>query len=868
VNLSVSANAGSEAAGTVITVTATASSPVGSDSNLSLAVSGSNITAGDYSLSSNTVSILSGQTTGSVTFTVQNDALTEGTETAVLTLSNPPAGFSLGTAVQNISITDDDASATTPISQIQGTGATSSMVGAIVTTTGVVTRVNNNGFYMQDAVGDGNTNTSDGIFVFTSTAPTVLLGQLLQLSGTVAEFNVGDASNADTLAHKVTELTNPTGITVVSSGNSITPVVYALPEVVNDDLERFEGMLVTLNGPLTASQNYFQGRYGQVTLSVNGRMEVPTNKYRPLTAQAINLASANARSRILLDDGTSQQNPNPTPYFAADNTLRAGDTVASVTGVVDYGLATNSNTGFGDYKIHPTTAVSFTRANVRPAAPDVVPGNIKVASFNVLNFFTTFTNGNTADGGTGAGCSLGGSVAAGNCRGADSLAEFNRQRDKIIAAISALDADVVGLMEIQNNGNTAVQNLVNGLNAVMGAGTYTALPLPAAGTGTDAIRVAMIYKSTRVSLFGGSLSDTDAVNNRPTLLQTFSAPNGQKFSVVVNHFKSKGSCGDVTDPADLDAGDGQGCWNARRVAQAQRLRTWIAANGVADTLVIGDLNAYGQEDPIFDLTSNGYIDQVSAFNSFGYSYVFDGAAGRLDHALSTAVMSAKVAGVKVWHINADEPSVIDYNLEFKQPACPACGPDYYSNSVYRSSDHDPVIVGLNMNDLDGDGLSDAIETQLGSNPMDVDSDDDGIADGNEDANHNGVIESNETKPTLADTDGDGIQDGTEKGLAGGIADPDGAGPLLGTNLTNFVPDLDPATTTLPTLADTDGDGASDGSEDANHNGRLDSGEYNPLDAGSHPGGGSTVAQVPAMPTWAMLIFAAFLVGFQGRLRRR
>jgi predicted extracellular nuclease len=754
----------------------------------------------------------------------------------------------------------------TPIYQIQGSGTTSPLVGQVVATSGIVTRVNNNGFFLQDPAGDGNANTSDGIFVFTSSAPTVTVGQSIQLSGTVTEFNVGSASNADTLAHKVTELTSPTGITVVSSGNSIAPLAVSLPEAVNDELEKYEGMLVTLTGPLTASQNYFQGRYGQVTLSVGGRMETPTNKYRPNTAQAIDLADENARRRIILDDGTSVQNPNPTPYIGLDNTLRAGDTVDSVTGVIDYGLATNDNTNFGDYKVHPTQTVAFTRANPRSATPDAVGGNIKVASFNVLNYFTTFTDGTTATGQTGQGCSQDGAVSAANCRGADTSSEFTRQRNKIVAAIQAINADVVGLMEIQNNGNTAAQNLVSGLNAAMGAGTYAVLPLPAEGTGTDAIRVAMIYKPAAVTLVGNSMSDTDAINNRPTLLQKFAAPNGQQFTVAVNHMKSKGSCPASTSDVDADQGDGQGCWNNRRTLQAQRLRTWVAANGTADALLIGDFNAYGQEDPIFELTSHGYVDQVGAFNSFGYSYVFDGAAGRLDHAISTASMGFRIANVKHWHINADEPSVIDYNLEFKQPACGTCGPDYFTATAYRSSDHDPVVVGLNLNDLDGDGLTDAQEAALGTSSSDWDSDDDGLADGTEDANHNGVVDPGETNPANADTDGDGIQDGTELGITTPIADPDGAGPLLGTNTAIFVADADPLTTTSPTNADSDGDGYSDGVEDANHTGRVDAGESNPADPSSVPASSGPV-QVPALPRWALAVLAAALP-LVGRKARR
>ncbi|MFZ2988376.1 ExeM/NucH family extracellular endonuclease [Ideonella sp.] len=597
------------------------------------------------------------------------------------------------------------------IPEIQGSGSSSAFVGQLVSTSGVVTKKLNNGFFMQALVGDNNAATSDGILVFTSSAPTVNVGEHVQLTATVAEFNTGASTNADTLAHTVTELTGPTAISVISTNNVITPTIVALPEAANDDLERHEGMLVTLTGPLTVSQNYFQGRYGQVTLSADGRMEVPTNRHRPGTTDALNLADKNARSRIILDDGTSLQNVNPTPYMGADDTLRAGDTVASVTGVVDYGLATSSNTGFGDYRIHPTVAPVITRTNARTAAPAAVGGNVKVASFNVLNYFTTFTNGQTASGGTGQGCTLGGASSAANCRGASDITEFNRQKAKIVEAISAINADVLGLMEIQNNGSTAVQNLVDGLNARLGAGTYAVIPDPAAGTGTDAIKVAMIYKPARLSRVGASLSDTDAINNRSPLAQTFAAANGEKFTLVVNHLKSKGSCpaaGDADAAGNTDSGDGQGCWNALRVSQAQRLNTWVGGTLTAATpnvLMLGDFNAYAKEDPIHALTSLGYVDQIGRYNSFGYSYVFDGAAGRLDHAISTAALSPKVTKAIDWHINADEPSIIDYLQDFKvgDPVAShctvSCSPDYYSATAYRSSDHDPVVLGLDLSKL-------------------------------------------------------------------------------------------------------------------------------------------------------------------------
>lgn len=586
-------------------------------------------------------------------------------------------------------------SGTTPIHAIQGSGATSPLVGQKVTTQGVVTKVINSGFFMQDETPDSDPTTSEGIYVYTASAPTVQLGQRVRVAATVAEYAVG--TGADAVANPLTELTSP-AVTVLASGLSIAPTTITFPEVVEGDLEHVEGMLVHIEGPLTVGQNYFLGRYGQLTVSADGRLEKPTNRYPAGSLEALAMADDNARRRILLDDGSSLQNVNPTPYLAADNTVRAGDTIDGLTGVIDYGLATSTTSGLSDYRIQPTEAPVISRTNPRTTAPDAVGGNIKVASFNVLNYFTTFTNGNTADGQSGQGCSLGGATSAANCRGADNIAEFNRQKAKIVNAIKAVNADVIGLMEIQNNGNTAVQNLIDGLNAAVGAGTYASVALPAGGTGTDAIRVAMIYKPAKLSPVGSAVSDTNPIHNRPPLIQTFSAANGEKFSVVVNHFKSKSSC--PTSGSDADQGDGQGCWNTLRTEQSQALRGYItglqASSGDTDVIVIGDLNAYGKESPILDFTGNGYIDQVARFDSFGYSYVFDGEAGYLDHALATPSLSAQIAGAKHWRINADEPAIIDYNLEYKQPTCATCGPDYYTNTAYRSSDHDPVVIGLNL----------------------------------------------------------------------------------------------------------------------------------------------------------------------------
>ncbi|KAB8140515.1 ExeM/NucH family extracellular endonuclease [Chloroflexia bacterium SDU3-3] len=571
----------------------------------------------------------------------------------------------------------------TPIFTIQGTTDTSPLAGSTVTTQGIVTQINQgrSGMFIQDATGDGNAATSDGIYIYGTISAEIAAGNLVQVSGAVSEFQ------------GLTEITL-SSVTVLDSSTSVpTPIVLDLPDAPQasyQNLERYEGMLVSIPETLTVDQNYFQGRYGQVTLSSGGRAENPTNRYRPGTAAANELTAFNAARMIVLDDASSAQNPNPIPYIGADNTLRAGDTVSGLVGALDFG-AINSNLSIRGYRLQVNTPsnVTFTRVNARTAAPEDVGGNVKVASFNVLNYFNTFNS-----------CYPTGS--ADDCRGADSAAEFSRQRAKIINAIAALDADVVGVIEMENDGSgstSAIQDLVNGLNAKLGAGTYALIvdPTndPVADTGrlgSDAIKVGQIYKPARVTPNGVAISSADTVFSRPPVAQTYTIANGEKFSVIINHFKSKGSC-PSDGSLDTDQGDGQGCWNAKRVQQATEMLSFIdtvkTASGDPDVLVMGDLNAYGNEDPIFTLTSGGLVNQLQKRIATPYSYVFDGLAGYLDHALTTASLDTQVAGVTEWHINADEPTVIDYNTEYKNP-------DLYTSDPYRASDHDPVLIGLSL----------------------------------------------------------------------------------------------------------------------------------------------------------------------------
>jgi len=570
----------------------------------------------------------------------------------------------------------------TLIHDIQGAGLASGDVGNIREVEGVVVGdfqggTGLNGFFVQeeDAEADGDALTSEGIFVFDPANAVALdVSDVVRVRGAVAEFN------------GLTELNNVEAVIDCNATDIASASTLTLPVAAVDDFESTEGMAVDFPQTLFASGNFTQARFGEVDLSVGGAQDNPTNVVAP-GAAAIALQDLNNRSRIQLDDGSSVQNPLPLPpYLGPGNTLRTGDSVDGVTGVLSY--------AFGVYEVHPTAAVNFTRVNVRPGVPDV-GGSIQVAAYNVLNYFTTLDN-NDSDPLVRNIC---GPLSDQGCRGADSVLEFDQQRAKLVNAISDLDADIVGLMEIENYpGDVPVADLVAGLNATA-PGTYDYIASGAVGS--DAIRQAIIYKPASVTPVGtfaildSSVDPTfNDTRNRPVVAQTFQE-NGTDdlITVAVNHLKSKGSaCADIGDP---DIGDGQGNCNQTRDSAALALVNWLAGDptgaGNSQFLIMGDLNAYAQEDPVVTIETGGYTDLIEMFVGTGfadgaYSFNFFSQSGYLDHGLASGALLARVTGADFWHVNADEPSGLDYN-SFNQPLL-------FNPDEFRSSDHDPVVVGI------------------------------------------------------------------------------------------------------------------------------------------------------------------------------
>ncbi|MCF6744687.1 ExeM/NucH family extracellular endonuclease [Blastococcus sp. KM273128] len=564
-----------------------------------------------------------------------------------------------------------DVCGTTPtheIGAVQGPGAETPLAGQQVTVRGVVVGdlEGFGGFHLQDADGDGNAATSDGIFVFSDVE--VDLGDTVAVTGQAQE------------RFEQTQIAAFENAAVCAEGTADD-----LPDAAPLDLpagdeerERLEGMLVAPVDTLTVSEVFDLTSFGELTLSEGGLLVQPTELARPGTPEAEAIAAGNALRRIVLDDGVSARVSTTTrPYLSPETPVRVGDELEFTEPLV-------LGYGFDQWRLQPADGTAdgvFAPQDTRPAAPEQVGGDVQLAAFNVLNYFLTFDQ------------SVG--------RGAESAEELERQAGKIVPAIEALDAEVVTLMEIEDsdatglspgNADTALADLVGRLNAAAGYDKWDYVPLPEElyTVDRDVIRNGIIYQDDVVLPVGepAGLVDEDVWDNaREPIAQTF-VKDGDAFTVVANHFKSKSPGSPTGD--NVDTGDGQGAWNGDRVRQAASLAQFAAglqeSTGDADVVLMGDLNAYTQEDPIQLLEDAGWTDLGLRFDEGAYSYVFDDQSGSLDHALATAELTAKVTGVAHWNINAVESFAYQYSGD----------PALYAADPYRSSDHDPVVVGVDL----------------------------------------------------------------------------------------------------------------------------------------------------------------------------
>ncbi|MGL4238360.1 ExeM/NucH family extracellular endonuclease, partial [Tabrizicola sp.] len=646
------------------------------------------------------------------------------------------------------------------ISEIQGSGSASTWVGEKVTVTAAVTYITTDGFYLQeeDADADGDALTSEGIFVFTGGGVAVELGDIVSLTGTVAE------------SFGLTAITGATDVVTISTGSALpTAVTVTLDPATVQNFEAIEGMRVSVTSgtadPLTIIENFNLDRFGEVTISA-GNQTQPTQLFDAQTqaAEIAALTEANANARLLLDDGNSTQNPDAfefLPANAGDNgngfldsgdnfgndgaTVRLGaELTAPVEGVMSF--------GFGDYRLIVSEQLEIdetTNGGARQDTPDDVGGTLQVASVNVLNYFSTLNDGTGGSGPNNL-----------TPRGANNLEELERQTAKLVESITGTGAEVLALQEMENNGfgeGSAIDTLLDALNADAEASgsdaVYAAVDPTGTGgfVGTDAIMPAIIYDSTAVTLTGYALVTYDEPSaaqtfalaevlnpfvpedvrledfdrNRPSVVATFTDnATGESFTVVSSHFKSKGDSGleDLVDAAqayldaggtgitqaDIDAlradpnfdqGDGQAYWNAVRLDAAVQLADFMANDYDAPGgyILLGDFNSYAEDDPVQYLDDTaGLTDLIDTFigQEDAFSFIFDGQRGTLDQGFASGDIAGFVTGATEWHINSQEPDLIGYDTSFKDPA-------FYNEGPYASADHDPLIIGL---DLGGDPL--------------------------------------------------------------------------------------------------------------------------------------------------------------------
>jgi hypothetical protein len=548
-----------------------------------------------------------------------------------------------------------------------------------------------NGYWLQEEIqdSDGNSNTSEGIFVYDFKSD-VSIGDKVRLAARVEEFN------------QVTQLKSVTELLVCSTGNTLPVAVeLILPVTSLTELEAHEGMLISNNQNLIVSDlhgtGYGLGNYGQFVVSSKLHFQ-PTEIAPPNSLAAKAALDARPLDTLLIDDGVSKSYPTFIPFpdvagFSVDNPMRIGYRIPSVQGVMN---------AFGEnYTLIPS-AITIDPDMPRTLVPKIAESaNLVIAGMNVLNYF----NGD----GLGEGFPT--------ARGARTAEAFAMQNDKIVAALQAIDADIIGLMEIENDGfgeSSAIQTLVNELNLEqVEGGEYSFVNPFIAGSadkiGNDAISVGVLYRAEKVALVGDTII-LDSTNspqdengqalfvdskNRPSLIQSFSF-NDQQFTLSVNHLKSKGSS--CNEPNEGD--DGQANCNIMRTKAAQGLAQFLATNptGVDSNMVmiLGDLNAYSQEDPMQVFYANDFInlkytDKASEVQP--YSYSFSGFLGSLDHALVTDDLLPYVVSVDAWHINSVEDSLMDYQTEGNGQRYPSVD-NYAAADAYRSSDHDPIVIGL------------------------------------------------------------------------------------------------------------------------------------------------------------------------------
>ncbi|MEX2476539.1 ExeM/NucH family extracellular endonuclease [Marinobacter sp.] len=555
----------------------------------------------------------------------------------------------------------------TPVSQVQGSGEQSPLAGQRVTVEGIITLDSRQqggfrGFYLQQADGetDNTPSTSEALFIHTARA-TGKAGHRVRVEGRVKEF------------HGLTELTGVQRIVDCGPAQYPEPVPIRLPWPDGDGTpEHLENMRVRVANRLAVIDTYNLARYGELTLAAEPQ-PIPTEIMPPGPA-AFDRQQQQDRQRLLLDDNRGLRYPDPLPWppaaLRAPNSVRTGDTVTGLAGVLDY--------RFGAWRIQPSTVPDFRADSWRPVVPARTPdATVRVMTLNLENYF----NGN----GQGAGFPT--------ARGAQTPEQFRRQTARLTATLQAPDPDVIAVSEIENDGHHEHSALAS-LAQALGPHWH---PVRAGDdSGSDAIQTALLYRADRIALDGPAsrlMAGPYRQRGRRPLMQVLRPLERETaLRIVVPHFKSK-ACRGASGP-DRDQEDGQGCYSHRRESAARALVEWIAnepdAKKIAGTLITGDLNSYAMEAPLTLLRQAGFRSMVHRFHPCTTracpqtTFRYKGRHGSLDYALASSELIPRVTGAWSWPVNAEEPSFLGYEEADTS----------VSTSPWRSSDHNPVIIDL------------------------------------------------------------------------------------------------------------------------------------------------------------------------------
>ncbi|PMJ89343.1 ExeM/NucH family extracellular endonuclease [Vibrio sp. 10N.261.55.A7] len=649
----------------------------------------------------------------------------------------------------------------TSIQDIQGEGASSPFINGYPYITdeeyfvkGVVSAVTTGltkGFYLSALNDDYNANTSEGLFVHTNLAQSDLIaGDVVCVKGKIQEsygLTQLKAENNNWIKLASQDAPQAVDITLLDSDENF-----------EQTLERYEGMLVRTSEDLdmrvTRTFGYdYSGRRNNMVLA-QGAINMQPNQLHAAGSQAaIEQSEHNALARLFVESDQKAGN-GQVPFYpdfgrtdidqngSTEDYIRIDDSVIGLEGVLSY--------SYNEYRLIATNQLNsdnFIRNTPRTERPEMNRGDLRIATFNVLNYFNSPFGGDS-------------NLHGGN-RGANSYEEFEVQQEKIVNAILLLDADIVGLMEIENNGfgdSGAITQLVDQINLRIpnekDLYSFVAIDSNQDGEtnhldsiGTDVITTGVIYRDSAVKLKKsrviampsqlapevlddeGKVIEDGKNYQRDSLAPTFKVKGTkEKITVAVNHLKSKGSkCWEDAAPV---AEGGQGGIDADKQGSCEQFRV-AAAVALGDALedikghkvILGDMNSYGMEDPMLILTdysaekygkeikaarntfingeqqfgddgavisdNYGYINAVAMLHPKSWSYSYNDEVGALDHLLISEGLADKVVDATDWHINGGESTLFDYNDEYKGDL-----PKYQDH--FRSSDHDPAVLELQM----------------------------------------------------------------------------------------------------------------------------------------------------------------------------